>query len=133
MSFYTSLRDGVAGPLIQKYGMAITLRHITKGSYNNDTGAITADTITDHPCYGIVGSFNSYMVANSLVRQDDQKLMLSAKGLSVVPEIGDLFVLPDGSIWNIPTEQGSLISQFQPIKRIAPAGITVMYEIQIRR
>jgi hypothetical protein len=133
MSFYTSLRDATVGPLIKKYGMAVTLRQIIKGAYNPDTGTMAADTTADYTCYAIAGSYNAYMVANSLVRQDDQKLVVSAQGLTVEPKIGDRFVLPDGSVWNIPTEQGSLISQFQPIKKIAPAGVVVMYEIQVRK
>ena len=133
MSFYTSLRDGTAGSLIQKYGMLLALRKLVKGTYHASTGRRDADTTVDHTCYGVAGSYNNYMIANSLVRQNDQQLFLSAKGLTVEPEIGDLFIMPDGSIWNIPTEQGSLISQFQPIKKIAPGGIVVLYEIQIRK
>lgn len=141
-AFYTALRDGTAAPLIEKYGMALTLRRTTKGAYNENTGATGADTYTDYRCYAISGSYNSYMLANSLVKQNDQKLIMSPNGyallaptvpLKLVPVIGDQFIFSDGSVWTIPTEQGSLISQFQPIQPVAPGGIPVLFNVQIRR
>lgn len=141
-AFYVSLRDATAAPLIEKYGMPLTLRKIIKGAYNNDTGATAADTYVDYRCYAVSDAYNSYMLANSLVKQNDQKLIMSPNGYALlaptvpvvlVPAIGDQFIFSDGSIWAIPTEQGSLISQFQPIKKVAPGGVVVVYEIQIRQ
>lgn len=141
-SFYTALRDGTAAPLIEKYGITLTLRRTVKGTYNNDTGATGADTHTDYRCYAVSETYNSYMVANSLVKQNDQKLIMSPNGYALsaptvpvilVPIIGDQFILPDGSIWTIPAGAGSELSKFQPIQPVSPGGIAVIYSVQVRK
>lgn len=133
MGFYTEIRDSVAGPLIEGYGMALTLTRITEGAYDPDTGQNAASSTTTHSCNGLVDEYKENMIAASLVRQGDKRLLLSAKGLSVTPMIGDRFTFPDGSIWYIPEGTGQLQTTFQPIQTIAPAGIPVIYIIQVRK
>lgn len=205
-AFYTGMRDTVAGPLIEKYGMALTLRRITPGIYNpNDDSivSITASTIAstldsftdnangfasfingigitvsgfndalnngvfnitnktngelhvtpvpnsvegvgnpitivsgskiDYSCFGLVEEYSDYMVSKSLVKRGDKKILLSAKGLNVVPKIGDLIIFPDNTIWFIPEGGGLETSSFQPVQTLAPGGIPIMYTIQARQ
>ena len=48
MTFYTDLRDDVAGPLIADKGATATLRQTTAGGvYDPTTGAVSAKTPTD--------------------------------------------------------------------------------------
>lgn len=131
-SFYENIRDNTAGKLIKKYGMALTLRKITKGAYAAETGTRQPDSYMDYPCFGVIEEYKAYMVANSLVMRGDKKLILSANGLSVIPEIGDQIIAPDG-IWFIPDGDGSQVSKFNPIETLAPGGITIMYTIQVRK
>ena len=134
-AFYTGMRDTVAGPLIEKYGMALTLKRITPGIYNPNTGSDGGDVTaipTTYPCFGLVEEYSEYMIAGSLVKRGDKKLLLSAKGLTITPQIGDIIVMSDGN-WFIPEGGGQETSSFQPIIPLAPGGIPVMYTIQIRK
>lgn len=128
-AFYTGLRDTTAGPLIEKYGMALTLTRVTPGAYDPATGGVSGATTANYSCFGLVDSFSVNEIMGAMVRSSDKKLLLSAKGLNTVPQIGDQFTLPDG-VWYIPEGSGS---GYNPIQPLAPGGIAVMYTIQLRR
>lgn len=129
-SFYTGLRDSTAGPLIEKYGMALTLVRVTEGAYDPSTGKNAASTTASYPdCFGLIDKFTASERSNPQIRNSDIKLLLSAKGLTITPQIGDQFTMPDGT-WYIPEGDGAT---YNPVEPLAPGGIPVMYTIQLRK
>jgi hypothetical protein len=206
-AFYTGLRDTTAGPLIEKYGMPLSLVRVTPIAYNPLTGsnapivissakiAATADSFTDtdngfitaglvqgsiiqvsgftttgnngiftiasiaageihvtpvpaavealgatinittdvsrtYSCFGLVEEFKTGEIISAMVRAGDKKLLLSAKNLSVTPQVGDQFTgMPDGT-WYIPEGSGA---GYNPVQPLAPGGIPVLYTIQVRK
>lgn len=128
-AFYTGLRDTTAGPLIEKYGMALTLVRVTPGTYDPATGGVSGATTTTFAGFGVVDEFKVNEIISAQIRSTDKKLLLSAKGLNTVPQIGDQFTLSDGTYY-IPEGSGS---GYNPIQPLAPGGIAVMYTIQLRR
>ena len=130
MGFYESIRDGVAGPLIEKYGTSMILRRTVKGAYDPNTGTMAADTVTDHPCKGLFQDFTqqaskffygSGVLTDTLVKKDDELVLLSAKGLSIAPEsVTDTLVV------------GSITYQIVKAKPLCPALINIMFNIQVR-
>lgn len=129
-AFYNGMRDTVAGPLIEKYGLVLTLRRVVPGVYDAATGGMAASTTTDYSCFGLIEEYKDSMVAMSLVKQGDKKILLSAKNLAVAPQVGDQIVgMSDGTYYIPPEGEGSK----QPVQTLAPGGIAVMYTIQVRK
>jgi hypothetical protein len=93
MGFY----DGVgnrAYNAIKKRGAAMTLRRTIPASIDPNTGALGTTTVTDYACYGLIQYFDSKAsqlmygtntLKDSLVRVEDQMIMLSAANLAVTP------------------------------------------------
>lgn len=125
MGFYERLRDSKAGPMFQKYGMSVTLRRTTQGAYNPSTGAMSAGTSADYTCLVVITEYNQFVVDGTLIKRGDKRLLVAAKGLDVVPSVSDVFLLSDGQ-WKVPDSGGA-------VKTLAPAGIAIMYEVQVRR
>lgn len=132
-AFYTGMRDTIAGPLLEKYGMALTLRRVTPGAYDPATGAMGASTTVDYPCVGLVDEYKENMIAASVIERGDKKLLVSAKGLSVVPQIGDQFIFPNSDVWYVPHGAGNLVASWQPVTPLSPGGIPIMFTVQVRQ
>jgi hypothetical protein len=127
-TYYEGLRDTTAGPLIEKYGMPITLTRTTGATVDDNTGVLTPGTTVAYSCFGLVEDYSDRVVAASLVNAGEKKLLVSAKGLSVKPQVGDRFTLPDG-VWFIPDGDG--YGRLPPVSALAPGGIAVMYTVRI--
>lgn len=125
MGFYERLRDSKAGPMFRKYGMSVTLRRTTQGAYNPSTGGMGAGTAVDYTCLVVVTEYNDFVVDGTLVKRGDKRLLVAAKGLDITPSVGDVFLLNDGQ-WKVPDSTGA-------VKTLAPAGVAIMYEVQIRQ
>lgn len=125
MGFYERLRDSKAGPMFRKYGMSVTLRRTTQGAYNPSTGGMSAGTSINYTCLVVVTEYNDFVIDGTLVKRGDKKLLVAAKDLDVTPTVGDVFILNDGE-WKIPDSTGS-------VSTLAPAGIPVMYTVQVRK
>jgi hypothetical protein len=129
-AYYQNLRDVTAGPLIEKYGMPISLIRHTPGVVDNDAGTIAAGTDATYPCFGLVNLYDARVHAASLVAAGEKEVLVSAKGLNVVPQVGDKFNMPDG-IWFI--SDGNDYNRIPPVQTLAPGGIAIMYTIRIRQ
>lgn len=111
--------------LITKWGQSAILRRVTPGVYNPASGSMAAGTSADYNCVALVQEYKSSVIDGTLIKQGDKALLVPAKDLAVTPKTGDIFVLSDGN-WSIPDTKGN-------IKTLAPAGVVVMYTIQVRK
>jgi hypothetical protein len=128
--YYENLRDATAGPLIEKYGMPLVLTRTVPGTVNENAGTVGVPTYTTHNCFGLVEEYDDRVVASSLVQAGEKKLLLSAKGLTIQPDVGDRFTMPDG-IWTIPDGDGP--GGIPPVQVLAPGGIAVIYTLRVRK
>lgn len=119
MSFYAGLQSTAAGLLSDK-GMAMTLHKRTPGAYDAATGATTV-TEADYPCTGAHFDFPALLIDGTMIQRGDKKVILSAQGLTVTPDVGD--ALTAG------TTRRSVVS----VKAIAPADFVVAYVLQVRK
>jgi hypothetical protein len=121
MAFYDEMAV-MALELITEFGQPVTIRTITVGEYDPDTGTASPDTITDQTAQGILADYTGLeFQANSLIKQGDKKLKLAAKGLTSAPSLLSK-VIADGKTWSI----------VPPLKEINPAGTPLLYELQVR-
>lgn len=122
MSAFYDRMAATALRLITQYGLTITLRTVTPGVYDPETGETSLETITEQAGQGILIDYTGLeFQANSLIKQGDKKLKLAAKGLTSAPSLLSK-VIADGKTWSI----------VPPLKEVNPAGTPLLYELQVR-
>lgn len=76
--------------LIDRFGYDIVLKRTNDGgSYDPATGTVTAGETTTATVRGVFINYNERDVDGTSVLMDDRKLLLQARGLTMVPETGD--------------------------------------------
>lgn len=115
---YANLK-ATARKLLQGFGQTMTLTRDVAGTYNPETGTIvnTTQTFSD---YGVVLPYGegSSSVADSLIQQGDRQVFIQ---MSTEPKTTDKMTIA-GVTYNIIA-----------VKPLEPAGINVLYELQIRK
>ncbi len=115
--FYTGLKATAAGLLAEK-GRAMTLHKRTPGAYNPATGA-AAVTETDYACTGAEFDFPAQAIDETMILRGDKRVILS--GLTVEPDAGDMLT------------SGTTKRHIVGVKAVAPAGVVVVYIVQVRK
>ena len=121
MAFYDEMA-AMALEMITEFGQPVTIRAITVGEYDPDTGTAPPDTVTEQTAHGILLDFTGQEFQNnSLIKQGDKKLKIAAKALAWAPDLLNK-VIVQGRTWSI----------VPPLKEINPAGTPILYELQVR-
>jgi hypothetical protein len=108
-----------ADKLIKKFGMKAVLRR-------------TTDTPSDRPCWVVIIDELPRDAATELTNPTDRRVIMAADGLDSEPPSNEhdqlvTFIQPGGTI------QNEVLPFTCPVKKYAPAGITVAYEFTVRR
>ena len=90
MSLANALKKA-ASKTLSKLGGDVTIRHVTAGSYNTTSGAIT-ETTSDTTIKGSLNNVNRNEV-NDLIEAQDKILTISAGDLTFVPTTKDRVVI----------------------------------------
>lgn len=106
--------------MLAKSGMAMTLRVTTPGTYDPETGTESGAVVADHPCVGVLTEAKAYYIANSLMEAGD-KVVLMGADVAVRPQAGQQIVI------------GSDVWQVVAVVTVEPAGVPVLYKVQVRR
>lgn len=118
-AFYTGLRE-TAHRLLGDKGRAMTLHKATPGAYDTSAGAAPVTT-TDYACTGAEFDYPALLIDGTSIQAGDKKVLLSAQGLSVEPDVGDDIT------------SGSTRRRIIAAKAVAPAGAVVVWQLQVRR
>ncbi|KGQ19930.1 Phage protein [Lysobacter dokdonensis DS-58] len=116
MSFDYSRTSATALGLLQRFGAAATLKRKTAGSYDPSTGT-SAETVTSLATTACVFDYPQSYVDGTLILAGDKRAYLSSEQ---EPKQGDVLT------WNAVDQ--TVIA----VKAVAPAGVAVMYEAQLR-
>lgn len=122
MSFNYAKTATTANKLLARFGKSWTIKSITPGAYDTDTGE-SAPTETDATANAVLLDYSNNGMTNaenSLIQVGDKKMLVAAQGLPFVIKAGDLCV--SGA------EQWRVIN----VQALKPADITVLYELQVR-
>lgn len=77
--------------LLATHGYDLTLKRTQDGgTYNTATGAVTGGTTTTETVRGMFINYMEEEVAGTSIEADDRKLILQARGMTMVPDTGDL-------------------------------------------
>ncbi len=118
MSFNYAKTAATADRLIGRFGASATFQQITVGAYDPNTGT-AGNTVTSVPVQAVVLPYGQRFIDGATILQGDLQAFLSVVGVSV-PKAGDQL------LWQGKTYQ--IIS----VKDTAPAGLSVIYELQVR-
>jgi hypothetical protein len=115
---YNTLKD-TAKSLLAKFGQSMTLVKNSAQSYNPTTGANTATAVSTTDI-GVIMPYGDGVSSSpdSLIQQGDQQVFIQ---LSVVPAPTDRLTV------------GAVTYNVVSVSAIEPAGINVLYELQIRK
>ena len=107
--------------MITDFGQTITLRNITPGTYDPATGTQPPELIQEQPASGILLDYKGFdLQPGTLIQQGDKKLKVPAKGLEWSPTLQTKAIIQD--------ETWSVVN----VKEINPAGVAILYELQVR-
>lgn len=99
-------------------GPAITFKLVQRGAATGDAHNPTPGAETEHTCTAILSDYKDGQIDGTLIQQGDTKALVGT--MSVVPEAGDAFFA------------GPVRYSVVRVKRVRPAGVDVMYQLQLR-
>jgi hypothetical protein len=124
MTFYTRLQ-ATANRLLKGKGQSITLTKVTAGTYNPATGAMTGTTTSTQTAYGAIFDYGAKQIDGTLIKAGDKQVLISAFKIDgsalTAPVLGDTVTIG-----------GVTYTLVEPLKTVGPAGITVIYEANLR-
>jgi hypothetical protein len=119
MTFYSDMAT-TADELITEFGQTVTLKVSAGAAYDPETGSSVV-TYTDQSGHGCVVDFDKKLIDGTKVRIGDKLVLLSPLGISE-PKDGDQLVI-GAETWQL----------VPPVTVTAPAGVAVLYEVQVRK
>lgn len=121
MAFYDEMAV-MALDMITEFGQPVTISKADPGEYDPETGGSSPGTTIEQTAQGILLDFTGQeFQSNSLIKQGDKKLKITAQGLAWVPDLLNKVII-QGRTWSI----------VPPLKEINPAGTPILYELQVR-
>jgi hypothetical protein len=123
MTFFTDLRDDVAGPLIVQFGQSATYRSYGARSYNNTTGLTTLGAPTDTTVALLDVSKSAQEFSDEVMARASAVLLASAKefaAASVTPAVDDVIIFNGNT------------SKIIDIKATAPSGVPVIFKMAVQ-
>ena len=106
--------------MIYEAGQSMTLKVSSGAAYDPETGSSVV-TYTDQAGHGCVVDFDKKLIDGTKVRIGDKLVLLSPLGISE-PKDGDQLVI-GADTWQL----------VPPVTVTAPAGVAVLYEVQVRK
>lgn len=107
-----------AAELLAEFGAPVTLTRITPGVYDPATGTVVNAGVT-HTASGVKLSYEQRHIDGTSILQGDQRVYLDPL-IAVAPQAGDTMT--------VGTEVFTVVAS----RPLAPAGIVVLHDIQIR-
>jgi hypothetical protein len=113
---YEEIR-ATADEIIEEYGAPAQVTRVTTGQYNPETAtAPTTSVITD--TFAAVFDYGTDLIDGTRILTGDKQVFM--KG-SVIPKPDDIFTF------------GTKVYRIIAVKELAPAGVNVLSELQVRR
>lgn len=105
---------------IKEDGCQITVSQLIKGEYVPSDGSVT-NTTKEYSTYGIITDYLLYEIDGTRVKAGDKKVVLGATSILPTPTPDDSLKI-NGETWSI-----------VKCLPIMPAGIPILYRIQVRK
>lgn len=119
MSFDYAEIAAIAAEILAEFGAQGQIKTTVNGTYDPDAGTVS-QTITTSNVTAALFAYEERLINGTTILQGDQQGYLSAVGLTM-PKAGDTLT------WK------SVDYQVISVKELAPAGVNVLAEIQVRK
>lgn len=119
-AFDYSKPAATAQRLLERFGRAVTLTRKTPGAYDPATGAPGAGTTATHAGTAALFDYQQKDIDGTHIRVGDQRAYI-APDLAVTPQTGDTLTV-GGDTWSVIAS-----------RPLAPAGVIVLHDVQVRR
>lgn len=106
--------------LLERRGRAVTLTRKTTGAYDPATGAPGAGMTATHAGTAVLLEYAQRDIDGTHIRVGDQRAYI-APDLAVTPQTGDTLTV-GGDTWSVIAS-----------RPLAPAGVIVLHDVQVRR
>jgi hypothetical protein len=120
MSFYGDMA-AVASSMIAEFGQTVTIVTQGTGVYSAATGTVTQTGGKSYPAKGAIFDYPERLIDGTRVMRGDKQVYLSVAGLPITPR-PDMKLIDGAGVSHIIIES----------KTLAPALVSVMYELQVR-
>ncbi len=121
MAFYDEMAV-MALEMITEFGQPVTISKTEPSEYDPETGGISPGATVEQIAQGMMFDFTGQEFQNnSLIKQGDKKLKIAAQRLEWVPDLLNKVII-QGRTWSI----------VPPLKEVNPAGMPILYELQVR-
>jgi len=117
VTFYADMA-ATASELLAEFGTTATLVRPAVGTYNPAAGTATS-TPASHAGRGAMFEYAQRDIDGTVIRQGDMRVYLAAD-LAVTPQTGDTLTI-GGKTWKVMAS-----------RPLAPAGVTVIHDCQVR-
>lgn len=104
--------------LLTRFGQPMTLVRQTGGAYS--AGAAT-QAATNEACNGVLTDYSALERANSQIEMDDRRALIAGPALTAIPTGADQLVI------------GADTFAVVRASAIAPGGVVLAYDVQVRR
>jgi hypothetical protein len=118
---YINIRDGLVANAIKQFGMPMTLSTETAGTYDPSTGVVSDPVKVDHLVNGIVIEYESKDIDGTLIKIGDKIALMTASDTTPEPNSDNTLTM-NSVDW-------AVIS----CNPIAPAGLAIVYKVQVRK
>jgi hypothetical protein len=118
--FYESKRDGTVANAMAKYGMDMTLVVPAAGVFDGSDGSFSPGTDALYPVRGLNGQIKKAR-GDAMTNSKTRFIYLACNGLAVEPSN------------NHKLRVGDVDYEIMDVEPLAPGGITVMYQLQVRQ
>lgn len=115
---YVALRAEV-DPILAEFGRACELRRGAASAVDPVSGTVTPGTPQVFHVVGVVVDYNDKLVDGETIKRGDRLVYVQAVER---PKIGDTFVEANGTQWSV-----------VDFDAVDPAGIAVLFSLQVRR
>lgn len=119
MSFDYPNLAATAQRLLEQFGMDTTLTRTVPGGYDPETGTTTGPTVTTWTGTGARFDYTQRDIDGTLIRVGDRRVLIGVDGMTL-PLTGDVVTLGVRSFTVVQASE------------IAPAGVAVLFDVQVR-
>lgn len=118
MAFDYAKPAATAQRLLERFGSALMLTRSTPAAYNPATGTATS-TSADHAGFGVRLDYEQREIDGTNIRRGDARIYV-APDLAVTPQTGDSITM-GADVWQVVAS-----------RPLAPAGVVVIHDVQVR-
>ncbi len=102
-------------------GRSMTLKVVTAGAYDPETGTDPGSSTASYPCWGIKGSFALAQIDGTNIIAGDCRATIGAHSLPVAPQPGNGLMIGE--------DEWSVVN----VDTVSPADVAILHNLHLRR